>query len=163
MRSIDQLKSYACFKLCSSPYLFVYSLGLLIIGLWPFNFWQPNKVSHDSVNGLRLIPVIPKRFKPYKRAFLEMPSSLKEIWTNIGDILINLLGFVPLGFLLSMYLFQKGLSFRNSLLLSIGVGLCLSLIIELLQTFLRTRDSSMIDLIANTFGTAIGSFVYKMR
>jgi len=56
MRSIDQLKSYACFKLCSSPYLFVYSLGLLIIGLWPFNFWQPNKVSHDSVNGLRLIP-----------------------------------------------------------------------------------------------------------
>ena len=26
------------------------------MGLWPFNFWQSNKVSQDSANGLRLTP-----------------------------------------------------------------------------------------------------------
>jgi hypothetical protein len=56
MRFIDQLKSSFSFKRSSSLYLFFYILVLPIIGLWPFNFWQSNKVSQDSVNSLRLTP-----------------------------------------------------------------------------------------------------------
>jgi hypothetical protein len=54
MRSIDELKSYVSFRLSSSLYLFFYILALLIIGVWPFNFWQSNRASRDSTNGLRL-------------------------------------------------------------------------------------------------------------
>jgi VanZ family protein len=133
------------------------------IPLIDYSFDAGGSVIKDGGKGQAANLVIPKRFKPYKKAFLERPFNLKEISRNIGDILINFLGFIPLGFLLSVYLFQKGLSFRNSLLLSIGVGFCLSLIIELLQTFLPTRDSSMTDLISNTLGAAIGFFVYTLK
>ena len=128
-----------------------------------YSFDAGGSVIKDGGKGEPANLVIPKHFKPYKRAYLEIPSSLKEIWGGIGDMLINLLGFVPLGFLLSMCLLQKGLSFRSSLLLSIVIGFCLSLIIEVLQAFLPTRSSSMTDLIANTFGAAVGSFVYKIK
>jgi len=56
MRSIDQLKWFVSFKLSSSFFLFFYILVLLIIGLWPFNFWQSNNVNQDSVTGLHLTP-----------------------------------------------------------------------------------------------------------
>jgi len=127
------------------------------IPLVDYSFNSGGSVIEDGSKGQPANLVIPKRFKPYKRAFLEMPFSLKEIWTNIGDIVINLLGFIPLGFFLSAFLLQKGLSFRDSLLLSIGIGLCVSLFIEVFQAFLPTRDSSILDLVANTVGSGIGS------
>jgi hypothetical protein len=133
------------------------------IPLIDYSFDAGGSVIKDNGKGQPANLVIPKRFKPYKRAFLEMPFHLREMFGNIKDILINLFGFIPLGFLLSACLLQKGLSFRSSLLLSIVIGFCLSLIIELLQAFLPTRNSSMTDLIANTMGTAVGFFVYTLK
>jgi hypothetical protein len=104
--------------------------------------------------------VIPKRFKPYKRAFLEKPCSLKEIPRNVGDILINLFGFIPLGFLLSAFLAGRHCSSKRALFLSVVFGFLISLMIETLQAFLPTRYSNMSDLVANTVGAGIGSIVY---
>jgi VanZ family protein len=130
------------------------------IPLVDYSFDAGGAVISDGGKGQPANLIIPKRFKPYKRAFLEEPSSLKEIWTNIGDILINLLGFVPLGFLLSGYLNRRNCSGKSVFVVAIVVGAIVSLVIEVLQAFLPTRDSSMTDVIANTLGTAIGFFVY---
>jgi hypothetical protein len=133
------------------------------IPLVDYSFDAGGSVVKDGGRGQPANLVIPKHFKPYKRAFLEKPYGLNEISRNIRDILINLFGFVPLGFLLSMYLIQKGLPLRNSLVLSILIWFFLSLMIEVLQAFLPGRSSSMTDLLANTFGAAIGSFFPKLR
>lgn len=133
------------------------------IPLIDYSFDAGGAVIKDGGKGQPADLVIPKLFKPYKRAFLERPSSLKEIWRNIGDILINLFGFMPLGFLLSGYLNLRSWSGKSAFVVSLFIGASISLTIEVLQAFLPTRDSSMLDLIANTFGTAIGSFAYKIK
>jgi glycopeptide antibiotics resistance protein len=99
---------------------------------------------------------IHRYFRPYKRILLEqdlLPNDWRYHW---GDILINIVGFIPLGFLFSLYLKRKGWTFRNSLFLSAASGLTISLIIEVLQAFLPSRSSGMTDIITNTLGTIIG-------
>jgi glycopeptide antibiotics resistance protein len=125
-----------------------------------YSFDAGESVIKDHAKGQPADLVIPRRFKPYKRAFLEMPFSLKEIWRNIGDILINLFGFIPFGFLLSESLNRRHWSMKSAMFLSVMLGFIISLTIEILQAYLPTRDSSMSDLIANTVGSGIGSIAY---
>jgi VanZ family protein len=104
--------------------------------------------------------VIPTYFTPYKRAFLEIPPmSLRDYKRNIvEDMVVNLFGFMPLGMLLFMVLERKDLGMGVCLVLAVALGLSVSLTIELLQAYLPTRNSSMLDLIMNTTGTLIGAF-----
>ena len=104
--------------------------------------------------------LIPGRFEPFKRKFLEKPNSLEEIRNNFWDIFLNFLAFIPLGFLLSEYFTRWHRSLRGALLLSLIIGFSISLAIEILQVLLPTRHSSMSDLITNTFGTGIGSIIF---
>ena len=134
-----------------------------VIPLIGYSFDTGGSVVKDSGKGQPANLVIPRRFKPFKRAFLEMPSSLKEIWRNIWDIVINVFGFVPLGIVLSRYLNRRSWSWKCTFVVAIVVGAIVSLTIEILQAFLPTRDSSMFDLMANTLGTAIGGFVYRIK
>ena len=130
---------------------------------YTFNDGQEGKVI-DHGKGEPAHLIIPRYFTPYERTILEKPfTQLRDYRCNMKDIMINVVGFVPLGFLLSFYLLKKGLPFRSSLLLSILTGFCLGLMIEVIQAFLPTRSSSMTDLIANTLGTAIGSFFPKLK
>jgi hypothetical protein len=133
------------------------------IPLIDYSFDTGGSVIKDGGKGEPANLVIPKRFKPYKRAFLEKPFSVKEIWRNIWDIVINVFGFVPLGFLLSGYLNRRHWSTKGAMFLSVMCGFIISMTIEILQAFLPTRSSSMIDIMANTFGAAIGFFVYKVK
>jgi len=108
--------------------------------------------------------VAPYYFKPYKKPVLEkMYTNLEEYRKNVLDILVNIAGFIPLGFLLALYITQKGLSLSKALLLSIFAGFVISLTIELLQYFLPTRTSSMPDLVANVCGTGIGAMMLRIK
>lgn len=50
---------------------------------------------------------------------------------------------------------------ERSTIIVILLGALLSFMIEGLQRFLPTRDSSMDDLISNTIGTAAGALIYR--
>ena len=74
------------------------------------------------------------------------------------DVIVNVLGFVPFGFLLSIWREQTNRSSRwRSCLFTILVGALISLGIEVAQAFIPARDSSMIDLICNTAGAFLGA------
>ncbi len=77
-------------------------------------------------------------------------------WT---DAVINVAGFIPVGCLLCAYFTGRGLG-RPALISSV-LGFAISLGIELIQSHLPTRDSSMSDVIANTAGSVIGAGIYR--
>jgi hypothetical protein len=104
--------------------------------------------------------LIPERFFVLHSQFLERPwDEFLPSWSYWKDVGINIFGFVPLGFFFYAY-FSALLKIRGATWLTVGMGLAVSLTIEILQSFLPTRDSGMTDLVTNTFGTALGVALY---
>jgi hypothetical protein len=106
---------------------------------------------------------VPERFFVPAKGFL-LPPSLDD-WS---DIVNNIIGFMPLGFTLcGTLMFVGGASRRTSqrtwrpVILTAVICGVLSLLIESLQYFLPTRDSSSTDVITNLLGGAIGALLYR--
>jgi len=105
---------------------------------------------------------IPAGLSPLKREILALPTTeaLSMRWFY-ADAAVNLAGFFPLGFILSLA-FSRRESADTKVLIISGIlfsGL-LSLVIELSQSFLLSRDSSLTDLILNTTGGALGVLIF---
>ena len=75
------------------------------------------------------------------------------------DAFINVAGFVPFGCFFCAYFSARGL--RLPALRAAILGAAISVFIELTQTRLPTRDSSMSDLINNTVGSVLGAAAYR--
>jgi hypothetical protein len=118
------------------------------------------RVAHNQVSSTTDL-VIPERFFILHEQFLERPwDEYRSDWTFWKDVAVNIVGFIPLGFFFSVYLY----SIRNTkrvLALTIALGFIVSLTIEVLQAFLPTRNSGMTDLITNTLGTGVGLLIYR--
>jgi VanZ family protein len=71
---------------------------------------------------------------------------------------LNVVLFMPLGVLLHHKIQNRPVTERSSVALVGMVGLLLSLTVEYLQSYLPTRDSSLIDVVANTAGGLLGAF-----
>ena len=109
--------------------LVVYLSGLLFMGLRPLHF-ELSATRHFLV-----FDYLPRR-----------------------DFIINIVGFVPFGYLLLLYFVSgncKG-GLLGKALLAVIAGTATSLILELVQVFIPGRTSSLFDLIANGMGTVIG-------
>jgi hypothetical protein len=79
-------------------------------------------------------------------------------FSYIKDGIVNLVGFVPLGLFLSLWLLKtRPWPMGSIILIAVGVGGLMSLTIELAQVFIPVRDSSLMDLMCNTFGTLVGA------
>jgi len=76
-------------------------------------------------------------------------------WTRF-DVVANLLGYLPLGFLLFVAIVRGGRGAGASALLACAGGALLALAMEILQNYLPHRVSSNVDLALNAAGTAIG-------
>jgi len=83
-------------------------------------------------------------------------------WSYWKNVMINIGGFVPLGFFFCAYLVSVR-RMNRAVLATIVLGGVVSLTIEVLQAFLPTRDSGMTDLITNTLGTVIGTALYSSK
>jgi len=129
-----------------------------IIALYPMDE-QNGQIIHNAVfNHYHLS--IPARFKILKKNFLNLSgNALKLNGSSLRDMRLNILGFIPLGYLLIVTIYStkssRASSWRLIFLVVLG-GTVVSLVIEILQAHLPTRNSSLTDLIFNSFGTGLG-------
>lgn len=120
-----------------------------------------------------------------KRAFdhagekhdLEIPSRMQILDKNvlsltwdrlnfdsrfIRDIIMNLIGFIPLGFFLNATFVKAGGSFeRHGVLTTVVFCFTVSLAIEILQAWMPSRSSDCLDLLLNTLGALLGVMIYR--
>src|SRR5262249_40023442 len=84
-------------------------------------------------------------------------------WTGF-DVAANVVGYVPLGFLLALSFLRRGnvrffASHPNiaAVVVAVAAGTALSLAMETLQNFLPSRVASNVDFGLNVLGTIIGA------
>jgi VanZ family protein len=131
------------------------------IGVYLFNERAGNVVHNDIRPGIDLY--IPKRFTVLHQEFLE--PFWKEFKPSVSywkDILVNIVGFIPLGFFFCAY-WSSVRPIKHPRLTTVVLGLAVSLTIEVLQSYLPTRDSGTTDLITNTLGTFLGVRLYAWK
>lgn len=128
--------------------------------LYAFNEGKGEKVKNRTGNGMDLIV-------PAGMTVLQKEILTWHRWNHLGikslaiDSLINLAGFIPLGFLLIATLVRfEGMEDRTGILIAVLIAFFFSLAIEIVQVWIPSRDSSMLDLISNTLGSCIGILLY---
>jgi hypothetical protein len=106
---------------------------------------------------------IPSIMRILKREILVTPwHGVKLNRPFLQDIIINILGFIPLGFLLNvLFINMGGIVERHNCLITVSFCLVISLIIEIAQSWMPSRSSQMLDLMLNTFGALLGVMLYQ--
>jgi VanZ family protein len=128
------------------------------IGVYLFNEGAGNVVHNDVRPGIDLY--IPPRFTLLHQFFLEpFWKEFKPSLSYWKDILVNITGFIPLGFFFCAY-WSSVRPIKHPGWTTVFFGLAVSLTIEISQSFLPTRDSGTTDLFTNTFGTFLGVRLY---
>jgi hypothetical protein len=112
------------------------------------------------------VPGRPDLFIDHRYTILDQVF-LKPFWEEFNlssgfwkNVLINIGGFIPLGFVFRAYL-SSTIHDRRIAFVVISIGFLTSFTIEVLQGVLPTRQSGTTDLITNTLGTAIGVGLYR--
>jgi glycopeptide antibiotics resistance protein len=129
------------------------------VALYLFQERSGNVVHNSARLGLDL--QIPDRYTVVDKIFLEpfwQEFSLTQSY--MSSAVKNIVGFVPLG--LCFYTYLMALRVRRAALVSIVLGTTVSVIIEVLQAYLPTRDSGTTDIFTNTLGTWIGVESYSI-
>jgi len=86
----------------------------------------------------------------------DTPFFLFAPWPRFtrSDLVINVLAYMPLGFFVALIGLDRRPSAR--LATAVGVGALLSFAMESMQMYIPTRDASIVDLISNAAGAAVG-------
>jgi Concanavalin A-like lectin/glucanases superfamily/VanZ like family len=125
------------------------------VALYLFTEGMGNVVHNQMNSGMDLH--IPEHYFVLQAPLLEPPwDEFSPSWSYCKNILINIGGFVPLGFFFCAY-FASVRRLDRAVIATVVLGGVVSITIEVLQAFLPTRDSGMTDIITNTLGTGIGA------
>ncbi len=118
--------------------------------------------AHDRAAGNYHLE-IPSKPKILQREILVLPvDAFRLKIDSIADIIINLVGFIPFGFVLFTTIIRFGSAFeKHGLLITVALCFMVSLTIELLQAWIPSRNSNMLDLVLNTLGAWLGAFAYR--
>ncbi|MGV7223927.1 MAG: VanZ family protein [Nitrospinales bacterium] len=125
--------------------------------LYTFEEGQGTHVQDLSGNGAHL--EIPQKMRVLQKRILSVPSRYNfELNRSLfSDVVVNLLGFMPLGLVLSVVLGgYKGQFDRSVIVLTVLICFLLSLGIEIAQAWIPSRSSSLQDLVLNTGGGWLG-------
>jgi hypothetical protein len=122
------------------------------LACWRFDSWVGDQTPDLSGSGNDLrVPSQLAFVKPWLHRL-----SLADL--HGFDLVLNITGFIPFGFLVMLWQVQSGrVSMGHCVFISILCGLVVSLGIETAQVWLPGRDSSLADLLANTLGTGVGA------
>ncbi|MDX8379315.1 MAG: VanZ family protein [Gallionella sp.] len=112
-----------------------YMLFIAYVSLSPFSGWRDQGLSFSDV--------------------LSMPLPLTF---TLFDAVINVLAYIPFGFLIALALRAHFLVVVSAIV-ALLLGLSLSMGMEYLQMYLPTRISSNLDMLTNSTGTLIGALV----
>lgn len=128
-----QSQSVSAVKTVSWPLALAFICLIIYASLYPFTDWRNQGIS----------PLI----------FLT--ASLPRYWSGF-DVVANVLGYAPLGFLLTVASLRNG-HVKWAMVLAVLGALLLSLAMETLQSYLPSRIPSNVDLALNTLGAALGA------
>jgi hypothetical protein len=133
------------------------------LGIFPFHEKAGTSI-HNLVNP-RLSLTIPVTFAPPKRTILDLPwRDFVWNWSLAQDLSINILGFIPFGFFLACLLKRTNRLKKSAIFLIVAAaGTVISLGIELMQGYLPTRSSQLIDVFCNAAGTISGLLFITLR
>lgn len=115
------------------PLTLLFALLVVYASLYPFLGWRFQGV------------------EPFSFLFAPWP----RYWTGF-DVVSNLVGYAPLGFLLALALMRSGWR-RGAWLLASLMPAVLSLVIEASQSYLPMRVPSNLDLVLNAGGATVGA------
>jgi hypothetical protein len=106
---------------------------------------------------------IPHWMKVLNKKILEADFGNFDIESDyVQDCLLNVVGFMPLGFALSATLVRfRGKSDLRVILQTVFFCFLVSLFIEVVQAWMPSRNSSLSDLILNTCGALLGSIICR--
>ena len=103
---------------------------------------------------------IPSKMKILNKKILSF--SWKRLTFNtefFEDVMINLIGFIPLGFFLNATFVKAGEGFeRHGFLITVVFCFFVSLLIEVYQAWIPSRSSDVLDLVLNTLGGGFGAY-----
>lgn len=121
---------------------FIYIIFLLVITVFPFDF----RLSEVAV-----------KFDFGWRYFVTGTSP--RLVSLIFDIIANIVVFIPFGALYAISFSDKWSKKRDRVTHAARLGFAISLSVEIAQFFLPFRFPSILDLLTNTAGTAIGGLI----
>ena len=111
-------------------------LVLIVYASWyPFSGWQ--------INSLAALSDVIRQWPRY--------------W-SIFDVVINIIGYMPLGLLIVFSLYPR-FQRVGAIILATTFGIAISMTMEGVQYFLPTRVTSILDLITNASGCLIGAII----
>jgi len=133
-----------------------------LVALYPF-YERKGEMIRNVANPDEAL-TMPETFSPVQRKILFTQwHGIRWNLPLFQDVSVNILGFIPAGFFFAAYLFRKpGRKRLNGYVNVILLGMGLSLLIELIQAWLPTRDSSLVDVVCNTAGTVLGITGYRV-
>jgi VanZ family protein len=126
-----------------------------LIALYTFNERSGTRANNAMGANNRLL--IPPRLQFKKRILVPLPVYGETGIPEIKDAIINVVGFIPFSIFLVLWLIRsRQWQPRRAYLAAIGLGILVSLTIELLQIYLPSRESSQADLVCNGIGVVLG-------
>jgi hypothetical protein len=128
-----------------------------LVARYLFDERRGNKVSDSSGTKPPLELEIPRVIKTHNRPYLALSSGSLYHGPNLcKDTILNIIAFIPLGFLFHTALRTRyGSSLKTSAFVFL-LGTLFTFCVETSQHFTPTRYSSILDVFSNTLGTVIG-------
>lgn len=106
---------------------------------------------------------IPKTYEVPHHSFLTLPwQEFDPTWDYVWDVLRNIAGFMPFGFLMCALLLNTH-RYGRAIVYTTVLGALLSFSIEVLQAYIPQRTSGITDILTNTLGTTLGALLVRSR